>query len=85
MEIVEKIKNKGHINEKLVKALKEVKSLGNDGAHVNENEPDMKQINTAKNLIDNFLQSTILQDINIKKLKTSKNKTNKKSNVKNNK
>ena len=76
MGIVEKIEKEGHINKKLVEALREVKDLGNDGAHVNENEPTMEQIGTIKNLIDSFLQATVLQDQNIQKVKESKNQNN---------
>lgn len=72
MGIVEKMETGGHINKKLVEALRRVKDLGNDGAHVNENEPDMEQILVVKNLIDSFLQATVLQDINIEKYDSSK-------------
>lgn len=74
MGIVEKLEKEGHINKKLVEALKRVKDLGNDGAHINENEPDMKQIYVVKNLIDSFLQATILQDANIEEYDKSKEK-----------
>lgn len=72
MGIVEKLAEEGHINSKLVEALKRVKDLGNDGAHVNENEPDMNQIYLVKSLIDSFLQATVLQDSNIEKYDESK-------------
>lgn len=75
MGIVEKLEKDGHINKKLVEALRRVKDLGNDGAHVNENEPDMDQIYLVKSLIDSFLQATVLQDSNIEKYDQSK-KTN---------
>ncbi|MFA5994135.1 MAG: DUF4145 domain-containing protein [Parcubacteria group bacterium] len=73
MGIVEKLEKEGHINKKLVEALRRVKDLGNDGAHINENEPDMEQIYVVKNLIDSFLQATVLQDANIEKYDKSKN------------
>ncbi|AKM83989.1 MAG: hypothetical protein UR79_C0001G0232 [Candidatus Campbellbacteria bacterium GW2011_GWD1_35_49] len=72
MGIVEKLESEGHINKKLVEALRRVKDLGNDGAHINENEPDMEQIYVVKNLIDSFLQATVLQDANIEKYDQSK-------------
>ena len=72
MGIVEKLESEGHINKKLVEALRRVKDLGNDGAHVNENEPDMDQIYLVKSLIDSFLQATVLQDSNIEKYDKSK-------------
>lgn len=72
MGIVERLESEGHINKKLVEALRRVKDLGNDGAHVNENEPDMDQIYLVKSLIDSFLQATVLQDSNIEKYDQSK-------------
>jgi len=72
MGIVENLEKEGHINKKLVEALRRVKDLGNDGAHVNENEPDMDQIYLIKSLFDSFLQATILQDENIEKYDQSK-------------
>lgn len=72
MGIVEKLEKEGHINKKLVEALRRVKDLGNDGAHVNENEPDMNQIYLIKSLFDSFLQATVLQDENIEKYDQSK-------------
>ena len=76
MQIVGKIEEAGHINKKLVDALKGVKDLGNDGAHINENEPNMEQIYLVKDLIDSFLQATVLQDQNITAL-TEKRQTKK--------
>lgn len=72
MGIVEKLETEGHINKKLVEALRRVKDLGNDGAHVNENEPDMEQIYLVKSLMDSFLQATVLQDDHIQKYDYSK-------------
>jgi hypothetical protein len=72
MGIVEELEKAGHINKKLVEALRRVKDLGNDGAHVNKNEPDMDQIYVVKDLIDSFLQATVLQDANIDKYDKSK-------------
>ena len=77
MGIVEKLEKDGHINKKLVEALRRVKDLGNDGAHVNENEPDMIQIYLVKSLIDSFLQATVLQDSNITMYDQSKIKNKK--------
>ncbi len=73
MAIVDELEKEGHINKKLVEALRRVKDLGNDGAHVNENEPDMEQIQIVKTLVDSFLQATVLQDANIENYDNSKN------------
>jgi hypothetical protein len=74
MGVVGELEKGGHINTKLVESLRRVKDLGNDGAHVNENEPDMEQIQIVKTLVDSFLQATVLQDANIKNYDQSKNK-----------
>ena len=64
-EMVRKLDEEGHINSKLRKSLLAIKDLGNDGAHVNENEPDMEQAFAIKSLVDATLQSTIKADQNI--------------------
>ena len=66
--IIEKLLEEGHINKKLVEALKRVRLLGNDGAHVNENEPDMEQITGIKKLVDSFLMATVLNDKTIQEV-----------------
>ena len=77
MAIVEAMESEGHINKKLVDALRQVKDLGNDGAHVNANEPTMEQIFVIKDLVDSFLQATVLQDISITKAEQARNEQNK--------
>lgn len=64
-EMVKKLHKEGHINQKLRKSLLAVKDLGNDGAHINENEPDMEQALVIKSLIDATLNSTIKADQDI--------------------
>lgn len=61
-KIVEGLHSKGHIVEKLKDALLGVKDIGNDGAHINDNEPDLGQAMVIKGLIDAVLQSTVLVD-----------------------
>ena len=48
--------------EKLRRSLLAVKDLGNDGAHINENEPDMEQAIAIKDLIDAVLSATVIAD-----------------------
>ena len=61
-EMVNSLKDSGEINEKLRKSLNGVKDLGNDGAHINENEPDMEQAERMKGMIDSVLLATVIAD-----------------------
>jgi hypothetical protein len=58
-EIINKLNEDGHIVVKIKDALLKVKDIGNDGAHVNNNEPDMEQALCLKELIDVVLNSTV--------------------------
>ena len=51
-EMIKKLDEEGHINSKLRKSLLATKDIGNDGAHINENEPDIEQAVAIKGLID---------------------------------
>ncbi len=57
--IINKLQADGHIVPKIRDALLSVKDIGNDGAHVNDNEPDMEQALCLKELIDVTLMSTV--------------------------
>lgn len=61
-EMINELHDDGQINEKLRKSLLAVKDLGNDGAHINENEPDMEQARAIKELIDAVLSATVIAD-----------------------
>ena len=61
-QMVNNLHEEGHINEKLRRSLLAVKDLGNDGAHINENEPDMEQAMAIKDLIDAVLSATVIAD-----------------------
>jgi len=63
--IIKELASQGHIIPKLESALLGIKDIGNDGAHVNENEPDMEQAMALKQLIDMVLTSTIVADQNL--------------------
>lgn len=63
--MVKKLDEEGHINSKLRKSLLTTKDIGNDGAHINENEPDTQQAVAIKGLIDAVLNSTVIADQNI--------------------
>lgn len=73
-EMIKELNDKGHINEKLKKALLEVRDFGNDGAHVNENEPTIEQAMAIKHLIDSVLSTSIFVDKTIEDLKGIKEK-----------
>ena len=61
-DMVNELHEAGEINEKLRRSLLAVKDLGNDGAHINKNEPDMSQALAIKDLIDAVLSATIIVD-----------------------
>ena len=61
-EMINELHEEGQINEKLRKSLLAVKDLGNDGAHINDNEPDMDQAIAIKELIDAVLSATVIAD-----------------------
>ncbi|EFW90437.1 hypothetical protein ZOD2009_19013 [Haladaptatus paucihalophilus DX253] len=60
--MVKKLNEEGHIPAKLRRSLLTVKDIGNDGAHINENEPDREQAEAIKGLIDAVLSATVLTD-----------------------
>lgn len=68
--IIKKLKDDGHITSKIMEKLLGIKDIGNDGAHINENEPDMSQAYLLKDLMDSVLTSTIIDD---QKTNTAKN------------
>ncbi|MFY1111160.1 MAG: DUF4145 domain-containing protein [Methanosarcinaceae archaeon] len=65
-KIIEKLADDGYILPRIKNALLRIKDIGNDGAHINGNEPDISQALILKNLIDLTLNSTILCDQNLK-------------------
>jgi len=64
-EIINALHEKGHIVKKLRDILLGIKDIGNDGAHINENEPDIEQAKKIKQLIDVTLNSTVVSDSNL--------------------
>lgn len=61
-EIIKGLHDEGHIVKKLKDALLGIRNIGNDGAHINDNEPDLIQAERIKFLIDTILNSTVLSD-----------------------
>ena len=68
-KLIQELYDQEHIVKKLKDALIGVKDIGNDGAHINENEPDIEQALKIKHLIDTVLNSTILCDSNLEFVK----------------
>ena len=68
-KMIQELYDNEHIVKKLKDALIGVKDIGNDGAHINENEPDIEQALKIKHLIDTVLNSTILCDSNLEFVK----------------
>ena len=61
-KIIEELHANGHIIEKLKNALIGIKDIGNDGAHINDNEPDIGQATKIRHLIDTILKNTVISD-----------------------
>ncbi len=61
-DMINKLHSEGHLVEKLRNALLGVKDIGNDGAHINDNEPNMEQAKMIRRLIETVLKSTVLCD-----------------------
>ncbi|MBL7148369.1 MAG: DUF4145 domain-containing protein [Nanoarchaeota archaeon] len=75
-DIIKDLHDKGHIVTKLKEVLLGIKDIGNDGAHINDNEPDITQAEKVRFLIDTILTSTILSDKTlefVKDIHSSKN------------
>jgi hypothetical protein len=70
--IITELHKQEHITEKLRKALCEVKDFGNDGAHINDNEPTINQALSIKYLIDSVLSTSIFVDKTINELEEIK-------------
>ncbi|HSU72220.1 MAG TPA: DUF4145 domain-containing protein [Candidatus Binatia bacterium] len=75
-EIIKELHAKEHIPGKLKEALLGMKDVGNDGAHVNENEPDLVQAMKLKALLETVLNSTVISDQNLAYIKEKHNSTN---------
>lgn len=69
-EIIKELHTNDHIVQKLRDALLSVKDIGNDGAHINDNEPDMDQANHIWQLMDTVLNSTVIADASLELLRT---------------
>jgi len=66
-DMIKKLEEEDVILPRYKEALTETKELGNDGAHINENEPDMEQIKIIRRLIEGVLQSTVQMDDDIER------------------
>lgn len=61
-EMVEQLDENGRINPTLRKSLLATKDIGNDGAHINSNEPNIEQAIALKGLIDAVLEASVKTD-----------------------
>ena len=68
-KIINELHDGGHIVSKLRDALIGIKDIGNDGAHINDNEPDIEQANKIRRLIDTVLKSTVICDTDLEFVK----------------
>lgn len=58
--MIESLAEEGHITEDLRESLLVVKDGGNDGVHLNENDPDDESIQHIKGTIDSVLTATVV-------------------------
>lgn len=58
--MINALADEGHITETLRKSLLAVKDVGNDGAHINENDPSLEQARNLKNIVDGVLTATVV-------------------------
>lgn len=59
-DMIEGLADEGHITEDLRQSLLVVKDGGNDGAHLNDNDPDMESIRMLKGTVDSVLTATVV-------------------------
>lgn len=55
--IIEDLEKEGHIRNVSSEVLDSVREIGNDGSHINENKPDIEQVEILKQLIEIPLES----------------------------
>lgn len=68
-DMINKLEEEGQITEKQRKALLATKDAGNDGAHINDNDPDLETAELLKDIIDSILLATIKADQNIEQVR----------------
>lgn len=67
--MITSLSEEGVITENLRKSLLGVKDAGNDGAHINDNDPSMEQARNLKDIIDAVLTATVQVDQRVSHLR----------------
>jgi nitrogen regulatory protein PII-like uncharacterized protein len=68
-DMIQILADEGVITETLRQSLLGVKDAGNDGAHINENDPSMEQARNMKDMIDAVLTATVVADQKVESLR----------------
>jgi len=61
-DMIQRLAEEDIITETLRQSLLGVKDAGNDGAHLNENDPSLEQARNMKEMIDAVLTATVIAD-----------------------
>lgn len=59
-DMVNKMADEGHITEEHRKGLLALKDAGNDGVHLNDNDPDLDDARLLQNLVESVLTATVV-------------------------
>lgn len=65
--MINRLSEEGYIVEMQRQALLATKDVGNAGAHINDNDPDIPQARRTKELVDAVLNATVKVDQNVAK------------------
>jgi hypothetical protein len=66
-EVINKLSDAGHITDTLRDSLLAIKDVGNDGAHINQNDPTIDQVRNLKNMTDSVLTATVIAEQRVNK------------------
>lgn len=61
-DMINKLAENGHITETHRKSLLALKDAGNDGAHLNDNDPTLEQVRNLREIIESVLTATIIAE-----------------------
>lgn len=68
-DMIQTLAEEDHITETLRQSLLGIKDAGNDGAHINENDPTLEQARNMKEIIDAVLTATVIADQKVETLR----------------
>lgn len=59
-DMIQKMADEGHITEEHRQGLLALKDAGNDGVHLNDNDPDLEDAQKLQNLVESVLTATVV-------------------------